>query len=255
MKLQGNTILITGGSGGIGLAFAKKLAAEGNEVIITGRNAEKLAAAAKETPALQTIQSDAGDPKAIAKLAAEVKQKYPKLNVLFNNAGIMTFKNLAVPEDFTALTSEIAINLAGPIGLVSAFVEHLVANKGTIINVSSGLAFVPLPAAPVYCATKAAMHSYTISLRTQLAPHGVEVIELMPPAVKTDLAALPEEGVKVISTDELVAATMKSLAKGRLEIRPGQANQLRFMNRVAPGFIQGQLAKGSKSLIPAAAGR
>jgi len=252
MKLQGNTILITGGSGGIGLAFAKRFVAGGNEVIITGRNADKLAAAAKETPALKTIRSDAGDAGAITALAAEVKEKYPKLNVLFNNAGVMQFRNLAVAEDFESLTTELDINLAGPIRLVSAFVGLLKANKGTIINVSSGLAFVPLPAAPVYCATKAAMHSYTLSLREQLADHGVEVIELMPPAVKTDLAALPEEGVKVITTDVLVDATMKALAKGQVEIRPGQANGLRFMNRMAPGFIHKQLAKGSKGLIPTA---
>lgn len=250
MKLQGNTILITGGSGGIGLAFAKKFAAD-NEVIITGRNQAKLDAAVKETPALKTIRSDAGDPAAIVALAKEVKEKYPKLNVLFNNAGIMVFRNVTLPEaDLGALTSEIDINLAGPIRLVSAFVEQIVANKGTIINVSSGLAFVPLPAAPIYCATKAAMHSYTISLRAQLLEHGVEVIELMPPAVKTDLAALPEEGVKVISTDELIEMSWKALAKGRLEIRPGQANGLRFMSRFAPGFIQNQLTKGSKSIIP-----
>jgi uncharacterized oxidoreductase len=250
MQLRGNTILITGGSGGIGLAFAKKFAAD-NEVIITGRNQAKLDAAAKETPALKTIRSDAGDPAAIRALAQEVTSKYPKLNVLFNNAGIMVFRNVALAEsDLGELTSEIDVNLAGPIRLISAFVEHLKSTKGTIINVSSGLAFVPLPAAPVYCATKAAMHSYTISLREQLADHGVEVIELMPPAVKTDLAPLPEEGVKVITTDELVDATWKALGKGRLEIRPGQANGLRFMSRFAPGFIQGQLSKGSKGIIP-----
>jgi uncharacterized oxidoreductase len=95
------------------------------------------------------------------------------------------------------------------------------------------------------------MHSYTISLRQQLADHGVEVIELMPPAVHTDLAPFPDDGsVKVITTDVLVAATMKALAKGAKEIRPGQSNDLRLMSRVAPNFIQSQLAKNSKSLIP-----
>lgn len=137
--------------------------------------------------------------------------------------------------------------------MVSALIGQLKRNQGTIINVSSGLAFVPLQAAPIYCATKAAIHSYTISLRQQLKEHGVEVVELMPPAVKTDLAPIPEgSGVKVITTDVLVDATMKALGKGKVEIRPGQANQLRFMSRVAPGFIEGQLAKGSKSLIPPA---
>ena len=253
MKLTGNTILITGGSGGIGLAFAKKFVELGNEVIITGRQQDKLDAALKETPKLQAIKSDAGDAKAVAELAQNLKTKFPALNVLFNNAGIMVYKNLASPEDLGKLTSEIDINLSGPIRMVSALIEQLKANKGTIINVSSGLAFVPLQAAPIYCATKAAMHSYTISLRQQLAEHSVEVIELMPPAVKTDLAVIPEEsGAKIITTDVLVEATMKALEKGKPEIRPGQANQLRFMSRVAPNFIAGQLAKGSKSLIPPA---
>jgi len=251
MKLTGNTILITGGSSGIGLAFAKKLSELGNEVIITGRNQDRLDAAVKETPKLIAIRSDAGSAKATAELARDVKAKYPAINVLFNNAGIMVYKNLAAFEDLDKLTSEIDINLSGPIRLVSALIDSLKANKGTIINVSSGLAFVPLQAAPVYCATKAAMHSYTISLRQQLAEHGVEVVELMPPAVKTELAPLPDDGsVKVISAEQLVDATLKALEKGKAEIRPGQANQLRFMSRVAPNFIAGQLAKGSKSLIP-----
>jgi uncharacterized oxidoreductase len=251
MKLSGNTILITGGSGGIGLAFAKKLAELDNEVIITGRRQDKLDAAAKEHPKLKTICSDAGNAKAITELARQMKETYPKLNVLFNNAGVMAYRNLSVAGDLEALTSEIDINLSGPIRMVSAMIEQLRANQGTIINVSSGLAFVPLQAAPVYCATKAAMHSYTIALRQQLADHGVEVIELMPPAVQTDLIHLPvEAGAKVITTDVLVEVTMKALAKGKLEIRPGQANQLRFMSRWAPNFIQGQLAKGSKILIP-----
>jgi uncharacterized oxidoreductase len=251
MKTSGNTILITGGSGGIGLALAKKFVELGNEVIVTGRNQGKLDAAVKETPKLKIIRSDAADRKAVVELAREMKEKYPKLNVVINNAGILVYRNLSVADDLDALIAEININLSSPICLVSALIDQLKANKGTIINVSSGLAFVPMQAAPIYCATKAAIHSYTISLRQQLAAHGVEVIELMPPAVKTDLAQLPEDGsVKVITTDVLVDATVKALAKGTLEIRPGQANGLRFMSRVAPGFIQEQLAKGSKSLIP-----
>jgi uncharacterized oxidoreductase len=251
MKLSGNTVLITGGSGGIGLALAKKLVELDNDVIITGRSQERLDAAAKETPKLKTIRSDAADPKAVATLAREIHDKHPKLNVLVNNAGVMIYRNLAQPDDLSALTSELDINLAGPIRLVSALIDLVKANKGTIINVSSGLAFVPLTAAPIYSATKAAMHAYTITLRQHLRAHGVEVIELMPPAVKTDLAAYPDDpGFKVISTGELIDATFKQLAKGKLEIRPGQANSLRFMSRVAPGFIQAQLEKGSKSLIP-----
>lgn len=252
MKLSGNTVLITGGSGGIGLGLANKLVELDNEVIITGRRQDKLDAAAKAQPKLKTICSDAGDAKAVAELARKLAADHPKLNVLINNAGIMVYRNLGIADaSLASLTSEIDVNLSGPIRLVSALIDQLKANKGAIINVSSGLAFVPLTAAPIYSATKAAMHAYTITLRQQLRAHGVEVIELMPPAVKTELAAYPEDpSFKVISTEELVDATIKALGKGKLEIRPGQANSLRFMSRLAPGFIQGQLEKGSKSLIP-----
>ena len=254
MNLSGNTILITGGSNGIGLALARKFVELGNEVIITGRTQERLDAAVKAEPKLKTFRGHAGEPKSIAELAKEMKTKYPKLNVLINNAGVMVYRNLAVQDpDLESLTSEIETNLCGPVRTTSALIDLLKANKGTIINVSSGLAFVPLTAAPIYCATKAALHSYTITLRQQLRDHGVEVIELAPPAVRTDLAKAPEgPGVTVISTDELVAATIKGLKKGSSEICVGQSAQLRMMNRLAPGFIQGQLEKGSKALIPAA---
>jgi len=254
MKLSGNTILITGGSNGIGLALAKKFAGLGNEVIITGRSQDRLDAAKKLEPKLRTIRSDAADPKAVAELAKEMKTKHPRLNVLINNAGIMVYRNMAEPAaDLAALTSEIETNLCGPVRMISALIGQLRANKGTIINVSSGLAYVPLAAAPVYCATKAAMHSLSITLRQQLRNHGVEVIELAPPAVKTDLVHFPADAdFKVISTEELVTAAIRGLKKGSVEIAPGQSGQLRLMSRVAPGFIQGQLEKGSRKLIPSA---
>jgi uncharacterized oxidoreductase len=148
--------------------------------------------------------------------------------------------------------AEVNINVGGVIGMTSAFIDILTANKGTVINVSSALAFVPLPPAPIYSATKAAIHSYTQSLRFQLEESGVEVIELMPPAVKTDLAADLTEGdvVTVITTEELVKQSFASLKAGVLEIRPGQANLLAFMRRLAPGFINRHLWKASKKLIP-----
>ncbi|PYV50495.1 MAG: short-chain dehydrogenase, partial [Acidobacteria bacterium] len=137
----------------------------------------------------------------------------------------------------------------------SAFIGLLTANKGTVINVSSALAFVPVPAAPIYSATKAAIHSYTQSLRFQLEDSGVDVIELMPPGVKTDMTTkLAEGGIKVITTDELVKQSFASLEAGALEIRPGQAKQLAFMRRFAPNFINRQLWKSSKKLVPVGLG-
>src|SRR5207237_5622924 len=132
------------------------------------------------------------------------------------------------------LMAEMNINVGGVIRMTSAFIDILAANKGTVINVSSGLAFVPLPSAPIYCATKAAIHSYTQSLRFQLEETGVEVIELMPPAVKTALSAdLPEGGlVSLITTDKLLKQAFAAFKKGKLEIRPGQANLLALMRRM-----------------------
>ena len=252
MKLSDNTILITGGATGIGLAFAKKFVELGNKVIITGRRQDKLDEAARAVPGLVALRCDVADPKAIAALAAKVIAEHPALNVLMNNAGIFLYKNLGADAgDLGDFTSEVDINVAGPMRMVAALIGHLKGKKGTIINVSSGLAFVPLQAAPIYCATKAALHSYTISLRQQLQSSGVEVIELMPPAVRTELADIPQtEGITIITTDVLVDATVKALRAGELEIRVGQANQLHWMSRLAPSFINGQLGKGSASLVP-----
>ena len=252
MKLTGRTILITGGSAGIGLAFALKFLELGNEVVVTGRRRAVLDQVKAKHPKLHTIQNDVADPAQITALAARVKANFPKLDVLMNNAGIMLYKNLKAPEtDLYGLMREMNINVGGIIGVTSAFIDILTANKGTVINVSSGLAFVPLPAAPIYSATKAAIHSYTQSLRFQLEETGVEVIELMPPAVKTDMTTeLAEGGGSVISTDELVKQSFALLKTGTVEIRPGQSKQLAFLRRLAPNFINRQLWKASKKLVP-----
>jgi uncharacterized oxidoreductase len=256
MKLTGRTILITGGSAGIGLAFAHKFLELGNEVIVTGRRQAALDEVKAKHPRLHIIQSDAADTAQIAALAARVKVEFPKLDVLMNNAGILLYKNLkATTSDLDGLMAEMNINVGGVLRTMSAFVDILTANKGTVINVSSGLAFVPLPPAPIYSATKAAIHSYTQSLRFQLEETGVEVIEIMPPAVKTDLtAALSEGGASLMTTDELVKQSFASLKAGALEIRPGQSKTLAWMRRLAPGFINRQLWKASKKLVPVAVG-
>jgi len=254
MKLTGRTILITGGSAGIGLAFALKFLELGNQVIVTGRRQSALDELKAKYPKLHTVQSDVADPAQIAFLAKRVKAGYPKLDVLMNNAGIMLHKNLKAPAaDLDGLMTEVNINLGGVIRMNSAFIDILTANKGTVINVSSALAFVPLPSAPIYCATKSAVHSYTQSLRFQLEETGVQVIELMPPAVKTALTAdLPEgDGVTLITTDELIKQSFAALKAGKVEIRPGQANLLALMRRLAPNFINKQLWKASRKLVPA----
>ena len=253
MKLTGRTILITGGSAGIGLAFALRFLELGNEVIVTGRRQALLDEVKAKHPALHTIQSDVADPAQIAALAARVKAEFPRLDVLMNNAGIFLNKNLRAPApDLAGLMLEMNVNVGGVIGMTSAFIGILTANKGTLINVSSALAFVPLPSAPIYCATKAAIHSYTQSLRFQLEETGVEVIELMPPAVKTDLTAgFPEGGVSLMTTNDLVKQSFASLKAGALEIHPGQAKRLALMRRLAPAFINRQLWKASREFVPA----
>ncbi|MBV8834066.1 MAG: SDR family NAD(P)-dependent oxidoreductase [Acidobacteriaceae bacterium] len=255
MNLKHRTILITGGSAGIGLAFALKFMELGNEVIVTGRRQAVLDEVKAKYPKLHVIQSDVANPAQIAALAARAKADFPALDVLMNNAGIMLHKNLRAPaSDLAGLMEEVNINVGGVIGMTSAFIDILTANRGTVINVSSALAFVPLPSAPIYSATKAAVHSYTQSLRFQLQETGVEVIELMPPAVRTDLTAdLPEGSLKLITTDELVRESFAALRAGAQEIRPGQAKQLALMRRLAPDFINGQLWKASKDLVPIAA--
>src|SRR5271167_4613162 len=250
MKLTGRTILITGGSAGIGLAFALKFLELGNEVIVTGRRQAVLDQAKAKHPKLHTIQSDGPEPAQIAALAARVKAEFPRLDVLMNNAGIMLHKNLTAPAaDLAGLMAEMNVNVGGVINTTSAFIDILRANKGTVINTSSALAFVPLPSAPIYSATKAAIHSYTQSLRFQLEETGVEVIELMPPAVKTDLTTeLAEGGASLMTTDELVKQSFASLKAGALEIRTGQSKTLAWMRRLAPGFINRQLWKASRKL-------
>jgi uncharacterized oxidoreductase len=251
MELAGRTVLVTGGSAGIGLGLAKRMLALGNTVIITGRNLAKLEAAKAAQPKLHILVADAADPAALTALAARIDADFPALDLLINNAGIMRLRNVTHgTDDLLELTQEIDINVSGPIRTVSVLVDRLRANRGAIVNVSSGLAWVPIQAAPIYCATKAAIHSYTVALRQQLEGQ-VEVIELMPPGTKTELMDEFEGAdFQVLPLDTMLDATIAGLKAGHTEIRPGQSNQLYWMNRIAPGFIQGQLAKGSKSLVP-----
>jgi uncharacterized oxidoreductase len=187
MKTTGNTIFISGGGSGIGLALAQRWHDAGNHVIISGRNAAKLEAAIAGRPNMTAISLDVTDADAIAAFAKDIVVQHPALNVLVNNAGIMSSEDASAKRDLTEAEATVVTNILGPIRLTDALVDHLVAqDDAAIVNVTSGLAFVPLPKAPTYSATKAAMHSYSVALRVQLAGK-VEVIELAPPAVRTDL--------------------------------------------------------------------
>lgn len=189
MKITGNTILITGGGSGIGRALAESLHARGNQIIITGRRTAPLKAVAAAHPGMAWATLDMEDAAAIRAFAAQVVQEHPDLNVVVNNAGVMQAEDLTA-EPFSLETAETAIatNLLGPIRLTMALLPHLRTRPAsTVITVTSGLAFIPLVATPTYNAAKAAIHSWTQSLRTQLADTPVEVLELAPPAVATDL--------------------------------------------------------------------
>ncbi|MEO5804958.1 SDR family oxidoreductase [Devosia sp.] len=189
MITTGNTILITGGGSGIGQALAAAFHAAGNQVIITGRREAPLAHTIAAHPGMIYRLLDIADAQAIKSFAAEITGTYPALNVVINNAGIMLAEDLkAEPFDLDKAEDTITTNLLGPIRLTAALLPHLRQQaKASIVTVSSGLAFVPLSATPTYSATKAAIHSYSQSLRAQLRDTSVEVLELVPPAVATDL--------------------------------------------------------------------
>lgn len=187
MKLSGNTILITGGGSGIGEALAHRFHDLGNTVIVAGRRRDALERAIAGRDNMHAFELDVGDAAGLAKAAERLVTQFPDLNVLINNAGIMRFEALDASRDMEDAEATIETNLMGPIRLINAFIDHLTGqDDAAIINVTSGLAFVPLIPTPTYSATKAALHSYTVAMRTALEGK-VEVIELAPPAVQTGL--------------------------------------------------------------------
>jgi uncharacterized oxidoreductase len=251
MKLEQKTVLITGGTSGIGLQMAWQLLQRDNTVIVTGRDRQKLDAAERMLPKIHTFESDVSDPAAIVALHDLVLAQFPDLDVLVNNAGIMRNLNLNDDRDLNDVTREIDINLSGTVRMVQQFLPQLKTRPGAlIVNVSSGLAFIPLPISPVYCATKAAIHSYTQSLRIQLDGTGVTVVELAPPGTETPLFrgefAAEMEGQKGMNVELLVKQAIAGIEVGKLEIRPGLSNVLKMMSRIAPQFMLKQMANMGK---------
>lgn len=256
MRLSGNTILITGGTSGIGFELAARLLKLGNVVIVTGRDQRRIEKAQRELPGIHAFQSDVTDPKAIAFFCDAVIAEFPGLNMLFNNAGIMRETNLlgdTARGGLEGISREIETDLIGPIRMVKQFLPHLLRQPAAaIVNVSSGLAFVPLPIAPIYCAAKAGLHSFTLSLRVQLRSTRVKVFELAPPMTQTPLFAKDmraQDGVRMMAVDEMVRRTIRGLKNDRLEIRPGMSNVLKLMSRLAPTFILKRLSKSVDAML------
>ncbi|AMR29397.1 short-chain dehydrogenase [Hymenobacter psoromatis] len=249
MELHQRTILITGGTSGLGLEFARQLLALGNTVLLTGRDPARLAQTQRELPQVHTFQSDVSDPAAIEQLYAQVTTHFPALSVVINNAGEMRKLDLQDPAlDLRDVTRELDSNLAGPIRMVQQFLPHLLAQPtAAILNVTSGLALVPYPLAPVYGATKAGLRSYTKALRVQLQNTRVQVVELIAPGAKTplnDSFAGDVQEKDLMDPRPLIAQTLRAMQQDKSEVYPGIATALRYLSRLAPGLLLKQLSKG-----------
>lgn len=232
MNLSNNTVLLTGGASGIGLALALRFVQAGSQVIICGRRADKLAEVQQLHPALITRVCDVADAAERVELVRWATAEFPRLNVLVNNAGIQNRLQLADgAPDWETTRQEIVINVEAPIHLATLLVPHLRQQPApAIINVTSGLSFAPAAFVPIYSATKAALHSFTLSLRHQLAPTGISVLEIVPPAVNTDLGGpgLHTFGVPV---DAFADSVMARLAADEQEVGYGTSEEMRLASR------------------------
>ena len=251
MKLENRTILITGGSSGMGLELAKKLIEprRRNTVLITGRGQEKLESAKRTLPGVHIFKSDVRDPAEIVALREDVLAKFPSLDTLINNAGIMRVQKFNQDSEIKDITREIEVCFSGPVQMVQQFMPHLKTRKGALlVNVSSGAALIPFPISPVYSGAKAAMHSFTECLRVQMAHSGVTVIELIPPGVETPLYRTEEftREMKLPKGMDPKVYAQKAIAgieAGKREIRPGLANMLKIMSRAAPGLMLSMMGR------------
>ena len=227
MKLEGNVIFITGGGSGIGRALAEALHHRGNKVIISGRRKGHLAKTLEANPGMDSIELDVTDLQSIQRASEELIAKYPGLNVLINNAGIMQIDDASTSVNDELITSTIATNLTGPIRLTGALISHLKQQESAaILIVSSVLGFTPMAMTAVYSSTKAALHSYAQSLRFKLRHTSVRVLEVIPPWVRTELLNSSQEP-RAMPLGEFIEETMQALATGADEILVPRAKFLR----------------------------
>jgi uncharacterized oxidoreductase len=227
MNLTGNTIFITGGGSGIGRGLAEALHKKGNKVIISGRRRGHLEATVHANPGIDSIELDIADPASINAVAKELIARYPNLNVLINNAGVMQIDDVSTNVDDQLISSTITTNLMGPIRMTGALIEHLKRQQSaTVFVVSSVLGFVPMAMAAVYSSTKAALHSYTQSLRYKLRNTSVKVQEIVPPWVQTDLLNSNEEP-RAMPLKDFIDETIIALGTEADEVLVERAKPLR----------------------------
>ena len=238
MKLTNNTILITGGSSGIGLEMAKQLLALGNTVIVTGRKEEKLSQAKKVYPKLNTYTVDVTEKTSIQTLYKQVVADFPLLNILINNAGMMHAINFQT-ANAEEITEEVATNLAGPILTTQVFLPHLLHQKeAAVLNVTSGIAYFAFEKAPIYSASKLGLHSYTQSLRKQLKGTPVKVFELAPPRTTKPMFSGTEEDnatvdrVPKMPISEVVEKMIKGIKRNQETIVPGMSKILKLIGKI-----------------------
>ena len=231
MKTSGNTVLITGGGSGIGLALTEALVRSGNQVVICGRRRDRLKAVQARMPGVHFRVCDVSKARSRQALVDWLMSEFRKLNILINNAGIQRQVNfLKGPKDLREADNEVTTNLVAPIHLSAKLIPHLRRKKeAAIVNISSGLAFTPLAIVPVYCATKAAVHSWSLSLRHQLRKTSVHVFEVAPPMVATGLSgerSRPENGDSVMSAEAVADGVLKALGRNQYEVALGAAANL-----------------------------
>jgi uncharacterized oxidoreductase len=250
MQVTGNTILITGGSSGIGLAMAELLAASGNQVLICGREQRKLTAARERLPQLETMVCDVSEQREREELFRWATSRFPRVNVLINNAGIQRETDFSVgAPELTDGESEIDTNLTASVHLSALFIPHFMTLgcESAVVNVTSGLGFIPLKSVPVYCATKAALHSFSMSLRSQLAHTNVRVFEIIPPLVQTALhrgeLSRAQAHKRGIAPARVAERLVRALEKNRYETSVGEGGDLKVASRIAPHFFHRMLNK------------
>lgn len=235
MKQSGNTVLITGGSAGIGLALAEKFLKEGNEVIVCGRTRTKLDEVKKRFPKINTIVADVSSPEGREDLKVEIVNRFPKLNVLVNNAGIYSITNVMQANYITTLENELATNLVAPIALIQQLMPILEKqDNATIVNVTTGYVFIPSAQSSAYSASKMGLRAITQGLRFQLRHTPIRIVEVVPPAVDTQMNK--GKNISLMSTDLFAQKVYKGLVNGDVDIVVGVSKLGKILSRIAPKF-------------------